>query len=64
MASTRKQVLGKLLSTSPIILSYPFYTKLSLAKDTPNTILQYFLMKAILPEVYIIQKFETLNLDE
>ena len=34
---------GNFDSTSPIILSYPFYTKWSLEKDTPNTILQYFL---------------------
>ena len=51
MASTIKRVLGIFDSTSPIILSYPFYTKWSLAKDTPNTILQYFVMKAILLEV-------------
>ena len=49
MANTRKQVIGKLLSTSPIILSYPFYTKWSVEKDTPNTILQYFVHESYSP---------------
>ena len=49
MASTRKQVMGNFDSTSPIVLSYPFYTKWSLAKSTPNTILKYFLHESCSP---------------
>ena len=64
MASTRKRAHGNFDNTSPIILSYPFYTKWSIEKDAPNIILQYFLHESYSPRSLITQTFESLHLDQ